>query len=73
MMPLSKKPRNLSAQERVVSALWDFAAAQEVLDPATAPARRGDGRPPTAVDLAAVRIAMEEIMDAFGYQVIPLQ
>ena len=66
---MAKPKTNYEAQERVVSALWEFAAKQHAIDPAKPITTSGSGVP---MDLAAVRAAMEEILDAFGYTVMEI-
>lgn len=61
--------RNVEAQERVVSALWTFAVAQSKLDPTKPHTTTSDG---IAVSLPAVGVALDDIMDAFGFRVTPI-
>lgn len=63
---------NVEAQEKVVTAIWEFARNYQSM-PHDCKQEGGKDQDDMTMPLKAVRIAMKDIMSAFGYEVYPLQ
>ena len=66
-MKQRRRRTNFEKQERVVKLLWDFA-----YDLQTKPCTVTDSRG-TKVHLDSIGVALREIMDNFGYDVVEVQ
>ncbi len=62
-----RRRTNIEKQERVVKALWDFAFNLQT-KPTTCTDSKG-----TKIHLESVGVALRDIMDNFGYDVLEVQ